>query len=160
MKQRYILFTSLIVLCFVHGYKLYSAQKNKHKKLHHKKHERNGMEIQKTASGLQYQIITPGSGSQPKPGQKVTVHYTGWLDNNGELGKKFDSSVDRGQPFQFIVGIGQVIPGWDEAVLSMKVGEKRLIILPANLAYGTRAVGNLIPANSILRFEVELLAIA
>lgn len=159
MKQRYILFVSLIVLCSVHGYKMYNSHKKSHKKLPHKKHERNGMEIQKTASGLQYQIINPGSGAQPKPGQKVTVHYTGWLDNNGELGKKFDSSVDRGMPFSFIVGVGQVIRGWDEGLLLMSVGEKRRLIIPANLGYGARGAGAVIPPNATLIFDVELISI-
>lgn len=96
----------------------------------------------------------------PIAGRPVTVHYTGWLDKDGQNGTKFDSSVDRGQPFRFVVGVGQVIAGWDEAVLGMKVGEKRLIILPANLGYGTRGAGGVIPPNATLRFEVELLDVA
>lgn len=113
----------------------------------------------KTKSGLRYIVLKEpaADGKSPVAGKRVKVHYTGWLDDKGQNGKKFDSSVDRGQAFEFIVGIGQVISGWDEAVLDMKTGEKRLIILPANLAYGNRAVGNIIPANSTLRFEVELL---
>jgi len=114
-----------------------------------------------TKSGLRYVVLKEpaADAKSPKAGQRVKVHYQGWLDDSGREGKKFDSSVDRGQPFVFTVGIGQVIPGWDEAVLNMKVGEKRLIILPANLAYGTRSVGNIIPANATLRFEVELLEV-
>ena len=116
----------------------------------------------KTSSGLRYVVLqAPKEGAKsPTRGKKVAVHYTGWLDKNGEKGTKFDSSVDRGMPFTFIVGVGQVIAGWDEAVLGMKVGEKRLLIIPANLAYGNRSVGNIIPANSTLLFEVELLEVA
>lgn len=112
-----------------------------------------------TKSGLRYIVLKAPAADAKSPiaGKRVKVHYTGWLDDNGQNGKKFDSSVDRGQAFEFIVGARQVIAGWDEAVLDMKVGEKRLIILPANLAYGNRRIGDLIPANSTLRFEVELL---
>ena len=113
----------------------------------------------KTKSGLRYVVLKEPAADAKSPiaGKRVKVHYTGWLDENGQNGKKFDSSVDRGQAFEFIVGIGQVISGWDQAVLDMKVGEKRLIILPANLAYGTRGAGAVIPPNATLRFEVELL---
>lgn len=106
-----------------------------------------------TASGLKYVVLKEGSGASPKKGQSVLVHYTGWLTN----GKKFDSSVDRGQPFSFRVGIGQVIRGWDEGVLSMKVGEKRKFTIPPKLAYGARGAGAAIPPNATLIFEVELL---
>ncbi|KXH77179.1 MAG: peptidylprolyl isomerase [Candidatus Thorarchaeota archaeon SMTZ-45] len=103
---------------------------------------------------LQIEDIVVGTGNSPKQGQTVVVHYTGWLTN----GKKFDSSVDRGQPFEFRIGVGQVIQGWDQGVLTMKVGGKRRLTIPPNLAYGNRDVGNgLIPANSTLIFEVELL---
>lgn len=111
-------------------------------------------------SGLQYKIENHGtSQTSPKPGQAVKVHYTGWLFENGQLGRKFDSSVDRGAPFEFAVGVGHVIPGWDEAVLEMHVGEKRRIILPPHLAYGARGAGASIPPNATLVFDVELLAI-
>ena len=113
--------------------------------------------IKKTDSGLQYEIINPGSGESPKARHSVTVHYTGWLDNNGQPGTKFDSSVDRGQPFTFKIGVGQVIKGWDEGVMGMKVGEKRRLIIPATLGYGARGAGNLIPPNATLIFDVELL---
>ncbi|QQR49525.1 FKBP-type peptidyl-prolyl cis-trans isomerase [bacterium] len=113
-------------------------------------------------SGLKYEIITaaPDNAAKPTKGQEVVVHYTGWLDNNGQKGTKFDSSVDRGQEFRFVVGIGQVIQGWDQTLLDMKVGEKRLVSIPAHLAYGTRGAGNVIPPNATLLFEVELRKIA
>ncbi len=112
-----------------------------------------------TDSGLEYEIIQEGSGVSPEVGEQVVVHYTGWLDKNGELGTKFDSSVDRGKPFSFIIGMGQVIKGWDEGVLSMKVGEKRRLIIPSKLGYGTRGAGAIIPPNATLIFDVELLKI-
>lgn len=115
---------------------------------------------QKTPTGLEYEIIKEGSGISPKKGQKVTVHYTGWLDDNGKPGTKFDSSVDRGEPFNFTIGIGQVIKGWDEGVLSMKIGEKRRLIIPSNLGYGPYGAGRLIPPNAKLIFDVELLGVS
>ena len=114
----------------------------------------------KTESGLEYKIIQEGSGVSPERGQQVTVHYTGWLDNNGEPGTKFDSSVDRGESFNFVIGIGQVIKGWDEGVLSMKVGEKRRLIIPAQLGYGAHGAGGVIPPNATLIFDVELIEIS
>ncbi len=108
-----------------------------------------------TASGLKYIDVVEGKGESPKTGQRVSVHYTGTLTN----GTKFDSSVDRGQPFQFVIGVGQVIKGWDEGVGTMKVGGKRKLMIPAKLGYGERAVGNVIPSNSDLNFDVELLGI-
>lgn len=116
-----------------------------------------------TPSGLMYEIIEETQKSdakKPSTGNIVTVHYTGWLaDANGNplYDKKFDSSRDRNQTFQFSIGKGQVIKGWDEGVMDMKVGEKRRLIIPAGLAYGNRAVGNIIPANSTLVFDVELI---
>jgi len=106
-----------------------------------------------TASGLSYIDMTPGTGASPKKGDLVKVHYTGYLTD----GKKFDSSVDRGQPFAFGIGRGQVIQGWDEGVMSMKVGGKRKLIIPAELGYGSRGAGGVIPANATLIFDVELL---
>jgi FKBP-type peptidyl-prolyl cis-trans isomerase len=108
-----------------------------------------------TASGLQYQVLKEGTGAVAKAGQMVSVHYTGWLTD----GKKFDSSVDRGQPFQFSLGAGQVIKGWDEGVAGMKIGEKRKLTIPSNLGYGERGAGGVIPANATLVFDVELLSI-
>lgn len=113
-----------------------------------------------TDSGLKYEVLNEGSGEQtPNTGQAVTVHYTGWLDVNGKKGTKFDSSVDRGQPFTFIIGIGQVIKGWDQGVASMKIGEKRRLTIPAELGYGSRGAGHVIPPNATLIFDVELLGI-
>lgn len=118
------------------------------------------MTRKKTGSGLEYEVIKEGAGESPKAGKKVSVHYTGWLDKNGELGTKFDSSVDRGHPFEFTIGVGQVIKGWDEGVLDMKVGEKRRLIIPAALGYGSRGAGRVIPPNATLIFDVELLKIS
>jgi FKBP-type peptidyl-prolyl cis-trans isomerase len=103
---------------------------------------------------LQIEDLVIGTGDSPKQGQTVVVHYTGWLTN----GSKFDSSVDRGEPFEFQIGVGQVIKGWDQGVMTMKVGGKRKLTIPPELAYGDRDVGGgLIPPNSTLMFEVELL---
>jgi peptidylprolyl isomerase len=114
----------------------------------------------KTASGLQYEILVEGKGDSPVKGQQVTVHYTGWLDVDGKPGTKFDSSVDRGEPFVFTIGAGYVIKGWDEGVISMKVGEKRRLFIPADLGYGARGAGRFIPANADLIFDVELLKVS
>ncbi|MDO9453275.1 MAG: FKBP-type peptidyl-prolyl cis-trans isomerase [Stagnimonas sp.] len=115
--------------------------------------------MQTTASGLQYEDTIPGTGAEAKAGQRVSVHYTGWLFNNGTQGGKFDSSKDRGQPFQFGLGAGQVIKGWDEGVQGMKVGGTRRLVIPAELGYGARGAGGVIPPNATLLFEVELLAV-
>lgn len=109
-----------------------------------------------TESGLQYRDIKEGTGAEPKKGQTVVVHYTGWLWEDGKKGDKFDSSVDRGQKFDFQIGVGQVIKGWDEGVGTMKVGGKRELLIPAKLAYGSRGAGGVIPPNATLLFEVEL----
>jgi peptidylprolyl isomerase len=106
-----------------------------------------------TESGLKYVDLVEGSGSSPKLGDTVVVHYTGWLEN----GKKFDSSVDRKEPFEFVLGVGQVIKGWDEGVASMKPGGKRRLTIPAKLGYGASGAGGVIPPNATLIFEVELL---
>ena len=110
-----------------------------------------------TASGLQMIDTQAGTGAQPKSGQTAVVHYTGYLNDNGKKGKKFDSSVDRGTPFEFPVGAGRVIKGWDEGVASMKVGGKRTLIIPPDLGYGARGAGGVIPPNATLIFDVELL---
>lgn len=114
---------------------------------------------QKTVSGLEYVVEKEGSGEMPKKGQQVTVHYTGWLDNNGQPGLKFDSSVDRNKPFTFVLGVGRVIKGWDEGVMSMKVGEKRRLYVPAKLGYGSEGAGRSIPPHAALIFDVELLKV-
>ena len=115
--------------------------------------------MQTTASGLQFEDTQPGTGASPTSGQTCVMHYTGWLWVNGAKGAKFDSSVDRGRPFEFRIGVGQVIAGWDEGVASMKVGGKRTLLIPANLGYGARGAGAVIPGNATLLFEVELLGI-
>lgn len=113
----------------------------------------------KTASGLQYEDIQVGTGAEPKTGQTCVMHYTGWLWENNAKGKKFDSSVDRGQPFEFMLGMGRVIKGWDEGVSTMKIGGKRMLLIPPQLAYGTRGAGAAVPPNATLLFEVELLGV-
>ncbi|MBX9925985.1 MAG: FKBP-type peptidyl-prolyl cis-trans isomerase [Hyphomicrobiaceae bacterium] len=112
-----------------------------------------------TASGLRITDTVVGTGASPKTGQTCVMHYTGWLYVNGEKGKKFDSSVDRGQPFEFPIGTGRVIKGWDEGVATMKVGGKRTLIIPADLGYGARGAGGVIPPGATLMFDVELLGV-
>ena len=108
-------------------------------------------------SGLQITDTKVGTGAAPKAGQTCVVHYTGWLYENGAKGKKFDSSVDRGQPFEFPLGMHRVIAGWDEGVTTMKVGGKRTLIIPPELGYGARGAGGVIPPNATLIFDVELI---
>lgn len=110
-----------------------------------------------TASGLQFEDTVVGSGAEAKPGSNVVVHYTGWLYENDAQGAKFDSSKDRDEPFIFPLGGGMVIKGWDEGVQGMKVGGQRTLIIPANLGYGARGAGGVIPPNATLKFDVELL---
>ena len=112
-----------------------------------------------TASGLQITDTKVGTGAQPQTGQTCVMHYTGWLYNNGTKGAKFDSSLDRGEPFEFAIGQGQVIKGWDEGVATMKVGGKRTLIIPPQLGYGARGAGGVIPPNATLIFDVELLGV-
>ena len=112
-----------------------------------------------TASGLQITDTVVGTGESPKTGQTCVMHYTGWLYTNGIKGKKFDSSVDRNEPFEFKVGVGQVIKGWDEGVSTMKVGGKRTLIIPPALGYGASGAGGVIPPNAVLMFDVELLGV-
>jgi FKBP-type peptidyl-prolyl cis-trans isomerase FkpA len=112
-----------------------------------------------TASGLQFEDLVVGSGDEAATGQHVSVHYTGWLYENDQIGAKFDSSKDRGEPFGFPLGAGQVIRGWDEGVAGMKVGGTRRLIIPAALGYGARGAGGVIPPNATLLFEVELLGV-
>lgn len=108
-----------------------------------------------SSTGLKFKDLSKGKGKRPSAGQTVVVHYTGWLTN----GQKFDSSVDRGTPFEFVLGTGQVIKGWDEGVKGMNIGGKRRLTIPPQLGYGRQGFGNLIPANSTLVFEVELLGV-
>ena len=108
-----------------------------------------------TDSGLQYEDTVPGTGATAAAGQQVTVHYTGWLTD----GQKFDSSKDRNDPFEFGLGAGMVIKGWDEGVQGMKVGGTRVLVIPPQLGYGARGAGGVIPPNATLMFEVELLGV-
>ena len=112
-----------------------------------------------TPSGLSYDDTVVGTGASPAKGQKCVMHYTGWLWENGAKGAKFDSSHDRGRPFDFPLGMGRVIKGWDEGVATMKVGGKRTLLIPPALGYGERGAGGVIPAGATLLFEVELLGV-
>lgn len=112
-----------------------------------------------TATGLKYRDTVVGTGAKAEPGKTVTVHYTGWLDDGGKPGKKFDSSKDRSEPFRFPLGAHQVIAGWDEGVAGMLVGGKRTLIIPSALGYGARGAGGVIPPNAVLIFDVELLGV-
>jgi FKBP-type peptidyl-prolyl cis-trans isomerase FkpA len=112
-----------------------------------------------TATGLQYEDTVVGEGDEAAKGHSVTVHYTGWLFKEGEKGAKFDSSLDRRDPFVFSLGAGMVIRGWDEGVAGMKVGGERTLIIPADLGYGARGAGGVIPPNATLQFDVQLLAV-
>jgi FKBP-type peptidyl-prolyl cis-trans isomerase FkpA len=112
-----------------------------------------------TESGLQYEDTSVGTGATARAGQHVSVHYTGWLYDNGVKGAKLDSSKDRNDPFGFSLGGGQVIKGWDEGVQGMQVGGTRVLVIPPQLGYGARGAGGVIPPNATLMFEVELLAV-
>jgi len=112
-----------------------------------------------TPSGLIIDDTTIGTGAEAVAGKQVSVHYTGWIFNNGAKGAKFDSSKDRGQPFAFQLGAGMVIKGWDEGVAGMKVGGKRTLTIPPALGYGARGAGGVIPPNATLQFDVELLKV-
>ena len=115
--------------------------------------------VMTTPSGLKIIDTQPGTGASPKTGQTCVMHYTGWLYENATKGKKFDSSVDRNEPFEFKIGMHQVIAGWDEGVATMKVGGKRTLIIPPALGYGARGAGGVIPGNATLIFDVELIAV-
>ena len=115
--------------------------------------------MQTTPSGLQYEDVVAGDGASAAAGQDVRVHYTGWLYQEGAAGRKFDSSKDRGQPFEFSLGAGMVIRGWDEGVAGMQVGGTRRLVIPPELGYGARGAGGVIPPNATLLFEVELLGV-
>ena len=115
--------------------------------------------MNETGTGLKYEDTVVGTGPSPTRGQNCVMHYTGWLWVNGAKGAKFDSSVDRGQPFVFTIGRGQVIGGWDQGVATMKVGDKVRLTIPPELGYGARGAGGVIPPNATLIFEVELLSV-
>ena len=121
--------------------------------------ETTGQPMTTTASGLQFTDSKVGEGASPKTGQTCVMHYTGWLYKDGVKGAKFDSSLDRGDPFEFAIGTKQVIGGWDEGVATMKVGGKRTLIIPPALGYGARGAGGVIPPNATLMFDVELLGV-
>ncbi len=121
--------------------------------------EPQGPAMTTTPSGLQYEDTVVGTGETPETGQICVMHYTGWLYQDGNKGAKFDSSIDRGKRFEFPIGTGRVIKGWDEGVASMKVGGKRTLIIPAALGYGARGAGGVIPPNATLIFDVELLGL-
>ncbi|MBX7148797.1 FKBP-type peptidyl-prolyl cis-trans isomerase [bacterium] len=112
-----------------------------------------------TASGLGIDDHVVGTGTEAVKGKKVTVHYTGWLNDKGQKGKQFDSSLTRGKPFDFMLGVGMVIPGWDEGVAGMKIGGKRTLYIPSKLGYGAQGAGAVIPPNADLIFDVELLGV-
>lgn len=116
--------------------------------------------MQQTASGLSFEDTVVGTGASPARGQNCRMHYTGWLWVNGAKGAKFDSSLDRGDPFVFPIGTGRVIKGWDEGVATMKVGGKRTLLIPPDLGYGDRGAGGAIPGGATLLFEVELLGVS
>lgn len=119
--------------------------------------------VTKTDSGLQYEVLQPAAvadAHKPEAGKKVTVHYTGYLEKDGQPGDKFDSSLDRNQPFSFVIGAGTVIKGWEEGVKTMAVGEKRRLVIPSNLGYGEQGFPGVIPGNATLIFDVELLEVA
>ncbi|MCF8475518.1 MAG: FKBP-type peptidyl-prolyl cis-trans isomerase [Pseudolabrys sp.] len=118
-----------------------------------------GKKFMTTASGLQINDAVVGTGASPERGQTCVMHYTGWLYTNGIKGAKFDSSVDRNEPFEFTIGVGQVIKGWDEGVSTMKVSGKRTLIIPPALGYGASGAGGVIPPNAVLMFDVELLGV-
>jgi peptidylprolyl isomerase len=124
-----------------------------------KKMEETKIQIQTTPSGLRYRDDLVGTGTLAEKGRPVVVHYTGWLNDQDKPGTKFDSSKDRNDPFQFNLGASQVIAGWDEGVAGMRVGGKRTLFIPSNLAYGTRGAGHIIGPNAALIFEVEMLAV-
>lgn len=147
-KRSNVLTLSILMLCAVGIYVAYTYFYNKQETMNR---------IQE-ASGLSYEILTPApAGARaPEKGQIVSVHYTGWLDNNGQPGKKFDSSVERGQQFQFPLGRGYVIAGWDQAVAGMKIGEKRRVFIPSKLGYGAGGAGSAIPPHANLIFDIEL----
>lgn len=122
--------------------------------------DKEAKNMSNTPTTLQITDTQAGTGAEARKGQTVTVHYTGWLYNDGQQGAKFDSSRDRNQPFQFPLGAGHVIKGWDEGVAGMKVGGQRTLIIPPEMGYGARGAGGVIPPNATLKFDVELLGVS
>lgn len=154
----YLVIPLFCALCGIAGayYWKNNVSPNKHEESYMSQNEKITL-----PSGLAY-IITqeaPESSQKPEPGDIVNVHYTGWLDENGTPGRMFDSSVERGEPLTFPIGVGYVIKGWDEAVLDMKIGEKRRIFIPSNLGYGARGAGAAIPPHANLIFDVDLISL-
>jgi len=159
MKKNFFLVNILAMsTLFVHS-NCRENQQNNERKNHVNSQQHK---VQTTPSGLKIEMLeSSGNAKKAQAGKKVTVHYTGWLMlPNGEKGQKFDSSFDHNAPFSFVLGTGKVIKGWDEGIAYLAVGDKARLIIPANLAYGTRSVGNIIPANSTLIFDVELVEVA
>ncbi len=145
-----IIVAALVVIVAIGAYIIANSQQGKDGTL-----SLQSGELATTATGLQYQDLVVGSGLEAKTGDTVSVHYTGWLED----GTKFDSSLDRNQPFEFTLGLGKVIKGWDEGVAGMRTGGKRKLIIPPDLGYGSSGAGGVIPPNATLIFEVELLEI-
>lgn len=180
MNNKFIVTLFCTTLLFGLSYMIATTTQTKDKKMLTKDQTLDLSNFTKDSNGIFYQVINHGSGKKPILGQTATVHYTGYLldkenknkdtkltkDNKEnkdfiyKVGQKFDSSADRNQSFQFKVGVGQVIKGWDISVADMNVGEKRIVILPPNLAYGQQQVGPIIKENSTLIFEIDLLAIS
>ena len=119
----------------------------------------NAADLVTMASGVMYHDDVVGTGPEPRPGQTVTVQYTGWLEENGQKGRKFDSSLDRHSPFSFTIGTHQVIRGWDYGVATMHVGGKRTLVIPPELAYGDSGAGGIIPPGATLIFDIELISV-
>ena len=147
-NQRIAIVAVILLLIIAGGFYIFQSNKSPST-------ETADLPIIFTESGLQYQDLVIGSGTTANPGDIVSVHYTGWLED----GTKFDSSLDRDQAFEFQLGAGQVIKGWDEGVAGMKTGGKRQLIIPPDLGYGVSGSGNVIPPNAVLIFDVELLAV-
>lgn len=162
-KINFIIILAIILIAIAAGIYLFGqGRQNNNRPPINKNQQNQTMENQNQTQsvnydiqGMQVEILQQGSGSQAQTGDRVFVHYTGTLTD----GKKFDSSVDRGQPFDFVLGRNDVIKGWELGVLGMKVGEKRKLTIPPELGYGSQAVGDIIPANSTLIFEVEMVGI-
>jgi len=154
MKKLRIVLASAAVLALA----LPAAQAQNHATTPTDTEKKSETKMTRTTSGLQYSDRVVGTGASPRQGQVVVVNYTGWLWENGAKGKKFDSSVDRGTPFEFPLG-GRVIKGWNEGIASMKVGGKRTLLIPPQLGYGANGMSPVIPPNATLLFDVELLGV-